>query len=239
MKRGAAILAAAIAVTMSIGVGYWWGVRSQSAASVQVAPNAANPPTTGANVERKIEHYRNPMGLADTSPVPKKDAMGMDYTAVYSDERPDAGRGQIKISVDKVQKLGVRSEAVAMRSLDRIVKAAGRIEVDERRVFAIAPKFEGWVERLHVNATGQPVSKGEPLFEVHSPELVSAQREYMIAVEAVKALKDAGDDPKAGMKRLADSSLARLRNWDISDEQVRALTQSGEARRTLTFRSPV
>jgi Cu(I)/Ag(I) efflux system membrane fusion protein len=95
------------------------------------------------------------------------------------------------------------------------------------------------VERLFVNVTGQPVSKGQPLFEVYSPELVSAQREYAIAIEAGKTLKDAGDDPQAGMKRLADSSLARLKNWDISEEQVRALAQSGEARRTLTFRSPV
>jgi Cu(I)/Ag(I) efflux system membrane fusion protein len=126
-----------------------------------------------------------------------------------------------------------------MRSLDKVVKAVGRIEIDERRVFAIAPKFEGWVERLFVNATGQPVSKGQPLFEVYSPELVSAQREYAIATEAVKALKNAGDESQASMQRLADSSLARLKNWDISEEQVRALAESGETRRTLTFRSPV
>jgi RND family efflux transporter MFP subunit len=204
-----------------------------------MASEGASPSATGAKAERKIRYYRNPMGLADTSPVPKKDPMGMDYIAVYEGEEPDTGDSQIKISVDKVQKLGVRSEPAALRSLDKVVKAVGRIEVDERRVFAIAPKFEGWVERLFVNATGQPVSKGQPLFEVYSPELVSAQREYAIAIEAGKALKDAGDDPQAGMKRLADSSLARLKNWDISEEQVRELTQSGEARRTLTFRSPV
>ena len=198
-----------------------------------------SPATAGAKAERKILYYRNPMGLPDTSPVPKKDPMGMDYIAVYDGEEPDTGSTQIKISVDKVQKLGVRVEPAAMRSLDKVIRAVGRVEVDERRVFAIAPRFEGWVERLFVNATGQPVSKGQALFEVYSPELVSAQREYAIANEAVKALKDAGDDPQAGMRRLADSSLARLRNWDISDEQVRTLTQSGEARRTLTFRSPV
>ena len=212
----------------------------RSGAPVGGATDAASPAAAaGAKAERKILYYRNPMGLADTSPVPKKDPMGMDYIAVYEGEEPDAGSSQIKISVDKVQKLGVRSEPAAMRSLDKVIRAVGRIEVDERRVFAIAPKFEGWVERLFVNATGQPVSKGQPLFEVYSPELVSAQREYAIATEAVKALKDAGDDPQAGMKRLADSSLARLKNWDISEEQVRALAQSGEARRTLTFRSPV
>ena len=239
MSRGAGMLAAAAAVALGIGAGYWWGARTQPAGSAQVAPDAASPTTMSAKAERKILYYRNPMGLPDTSPVPKKDPMGMDYVAIYDGDEPDTGTNQIKISVDKVQKLGVRSEPAAMRSLDKVVKAVGRIEVDERRVFAIAPKFEGWVERLFVNATGQPVTKGQPLFEVYSPELVSAQREYAIASEAVKALKDAGDDPQASMKRLAESSLTRLKNWDISEEQVRALAQSGEARRTLTFRSPV
>ena len=239
MKWQAGVLAAVVAVALGVGAGYWWGGRPQPGATVGVATDAAGPAATGAKAERKILYYRNPMGLPDTSPVPKKDPMGMDYVAVHDGEEPDAGSSQIKISVDKVQKLGVRSEPAAMRSLDKVIRAVGRIEVDERRVFAIAPKFEGWVERLFVNATGQPVSKGDPLFEAYSPELVSAQREYAIANEAVKALRDAGDDPQAGMKRLADSSLTRLKNWDISEEQVRALAQSGEARRTLTFRSPV
>jgi len=239
MKWQAGLLAAAVAVALGIGGGYWWGTRTQSAGPVQAAADAMSPSPPSAKAERKIRYYRNPMGLADTSPVPKKDPMGMDYIAVYEGEEPESDSNQIKISVDKVQKLGVRSEPAAMRSLDKVIKAVGRIEVDERRVFAIAPKFEGWVERLYVNATGQPVSKGQPLFDVYSPELVSAQREYAIATDAVKALKDAGADPQASMKRLADASLARLKNWDISDEQVRALSQSGETRRTLTFRSPV
>ena len=239
MKWQAGLLAAAVAVALGIGGGYWWGTRAQSAGSVEVAADAVNPSPTNVKAERKILYYRNPMGLPDTSPVPKKDPMGMDYVAVYDGDELDTGSNQIKISGDKVQKLGVRSEPASMRSLDKVVKAVGRIEVDERRVFAIAPKFEGWVEHLFVNATGQPVSKGQPLFDVYSPELVSAQREYAIATEAVKALKNAGEDPQASMQRLADSSLARLKNWDISEEQVRALAQSGEARRTLTFRSPV
>jgi RND family efflux transporter MFP subunit len=239
MKWQAGLFAAAVAVALGVGGGYWWGTRTQSAGPALQASNAVPPSTTGAKAERKILYYRNPMGLPDTSPVPKKDPMGMDYIAVYDGEEPDNASNQIKINVDKIQKLGVRSEPAAMRSLDKVVKAVGRIEIDERRVFAIAPKFEGWVERLFVNSTGQPVSKGQPLFEVYSPELVSAQREYAIATEAVKALKDAGADPQAGMQRLAEASLARLRNWDISEEQVRTLAQSGETRRTLTFRSPV
>jgi hypothetical protein len=96
--------------------------------------------------------------------------------------RDGAATNQIRISTDKVQKLGVRTEAASLRSLERIVRAVGRIEPDERRQYAIAPKFEGYVERLLVNVTGQSVGKGQPLFEVYSPELVSAQREYAIAI---------------------------------------------------------
>jgi Cu(I)/Ag(I) efflux system membrane fusion protein len=94
------------------------------------------------------------------------------------------------------------------------------------------------VERLHVNVTGQSVGKGQPLFEAYSPELVSAQREYAIAAQGVVSLKEAGGQAQAGMQQLAQSSLQRLKNWDISDEQIKALTQSGATQRTLTFRSP-
>lgn len=129
----------------------------------------------------------------------------------------------------------MRVEAVSLRNLDKMVRAAGRIEPDERLTYAITPKFEGYVERLHVNATGQAVGKGQPLFEVYSPELVSAQREYAIAAQGVDALKGASEETQKGMRELAESGLTRLRNWDISDEQVKALTQSGTARRTSHF----
>jgi Cu(I)/Ag(I) efflux system membrane fusion protein len=230
---------ALVLLAAGLGAGYWWGQReaARPVAGAVHAPAAAA--EGGGTVARKILYYRNPMGLPDTSPVPKKDPMGMDYVPVYEGEAPDSDRGQVAISPGKVQKLGVRSEPATLRALDKVVAAAGRIEVDERRVFAVAPKFEGWVEGLFVNATGQPVSKGQPLFEVYSPELVSAQREYAIASQAVEALRGAEPDPRASMQRLAESSLSRLRNWDISDEQVRLLAQSGEAKRTLTFRSPV
>jgi Cu(I)/Ag(I) efflux system membrane fusion protein len=238
MKPAAMVLGGTVLLAVGAGAGYWWANRAPSRDQVAAsAPSSASAPAP--QTERKVLYYRNPMGLPDTSPVPKKDPMGMDYVPVYEGEEPDTGGGGIKISVDKVQKLGVKSEPAAMRALDKTVRAAGRVEVDERRVFAIAPKFEGWVERLFVNATGQPVGKGQALFEVYSPELVSAQREYVIANQAVKSLKGAEAEPQDSMKRLAESSLLRLRNWDISDDQIRALAQSGESRRTLTFRSPV
>ena len=236
-KRGARLaLGVLVIAALAAGAGYWAG-QQRPVGHGEAVGQAAAP----AQPARQLLYYRNPMGLPDTSPTPKKDPMGMDYIAVYAgdaDEAPGAA-GQIRISPEKVQKLGVRTEAASRRALDKVVRASGRVEADERRTYTIAPKFEGYVERLHVNATGQPVGKGQPLFEVYSPELVSAQREYAIAEQGVQALRFAGGDARNGMQQLAESSLLRLKNWDISEEQIKALAKSGESKRTLTFRSPV
>lgn len=240
MKQGAGLTLGVLVVAVAAGTGYWLGGKG-SAGHTEAAPATVAGSAGPAKKERKLLYYRNPMGLPDTSPVPKKDPMGMDYIPVYEGEEDDepGAANQIKISTEKVQKLGVRAELAQLRVLDKVVRASGRIEPDERRLYAIAPKFEGYVERLHVNVTGQPVGKGQPLFEVYSPELVSAQREYAIAAQGVESLKEAGGPAQDGMRQLAESSLLRLKNWDISEEQVKALSKSGETRRTLTFRSPV
>ena len=236
LKMGVATL---IVAALTAGAGYWFG--KQQSVPHQDTQSKSSALNDGSSTERKILYYRNPMGLPDTSPTPKKDPMGMDYIPVYEGEQ-EATAGSpnlIRISTEKVQKLGVRVEAASLRTLNKVVRAAGRIEPDERQTYTIAPKFEGYVERLYVNATGQTVGKGQPLFDVYSPELVSAQREYAIASQGVEALKGANEEAQRGMRELADSSLSRLRNWDISDEQVKALTQSTGPRRTLTLRSPV
>lgn len=204
--------------------GYWFGMHTASGGKES---------TVAAKAERKVLYYRNPMGLADTSPVPKKDSMGMDYVPVHEGE--EVATGQLSISTDKVQKLGVQSAAATLRELDRTLRVTGRIEVNERRTYAISPKFEGWVERLYVNTTGQTVGKGQPLFEVYSPELVSAQGEYKLALQGLASLKDAGAEAKAGMQQLADASRSRLKNWDIADTP----SSLGADNSRVTFRAPV
>ncbi len=242
MKTSNLILVVIVAAAAAAG-GYWLGGRTQAAPGDGAGAAQPGADAPAAPAKRKLLYYRNPMGLADTSPTPKKDPMGMDYIPVYEGEDEQAGpqgaAGQVRISTEKIQKLGVKTEAASLRALGRTVRAAGRVEPDERRVYAISPKFEGYVERLHVNVTGQPVGRGQPLFEVYSPELVSAQREYAIAMQGVQAMGAAGSEAQAGMKQLAEASLARLRNWDLPPEQIAALVKSGEARRTITFRSPV
>jgi Cu(I)/Ag(I) efflux system membrane fusion protein len=245
ISTGAVVGGSLVLITLAGLGGYFYGVRGHGtnalAASEMSSSDSSHAVAAGAKPAKKLLYYRNPMGLPDTSPTPKKDPMGMDYIGVYeggADEDPTT-RGQVAISTQKVQKLGVRVEAAELRSLDKVVRAAGRVEPDERRLYTIAPKFEGYVERLHVNVTGQSVGIGQPLFEAYSPELVSAQREYAIAAQGVTAFKDAGSQAQAGMQQLAQSSLLRLKNWDISEEQVKALSTTGVTQRTLTFRSPV
>ena len=243
MKTATTVLV--IALVGAVGAGsYWLGSQSRGAA-LSSAEASRETSSAAAPKQRKLLYYRNPMGLADTSPVPKKDPMGMDYIPVYEGEDEattsagPGGAGQVRISTEKIQKLGVRTEPAGMRLLGKTIRAAGRIEADERRTFAVTAKFEGYVERLHVSATGQPVAKGQPLFEAYSPELVSAQREYAIAMQGLEAMKEAGTEAQAGMRQLADSSLARLRNWDLSAPQVAALMKSGQPQRTISFPSPV
>lgn len=199
------------------------------------ATPVAKETTIATKAERKVLYYRNPMGLPDTSPVPKKDTMGMDYVPVYEG---DAGSGnQLNLSLDKVQKLGVKSEAAVLRELNKTLRVTGRIEIDERRTYTIAPKFEGWVERLYVNTTGQAVTKGQPLFDVYSPDLVSTQREYALAVQGLAALQQADDEAKQSMQQLATASATRLKNWDIAVAQS-GVSVSNEARPRVTFHAP-
>ncbi|MFN7085246.1 MAG: efflux RND transporter periplasmic adaptor subunit [Burkholderiales bacterium] len=239
MKR-MAISTLVLALTgAALAAGYWWGSRTSESARPRTEIADAGNAETAKKTERRILYYRNPMGLPDISPTPKKDPMGMDYIPVYEGEEQAASGSAVKISIDKVQKLGVRTEAVALRELIRTVRAVGIIQPDERRIYAVAPKFEGWIEQLHVNATGQPVTRGQPLMEVYSPELVSAQQEYLIAWKGVEAVKDGSPEAQAGMRQLVSSALQRLKNWDISETELQRLQKEGVARQTVTLRSPV
>lgn len=196
-------------------------------------------PATTSNAPRKVLYYRNPMGLPDTSPTPKKDSMGMDYIPVYADEERDSGaKNQIRISTEKVQKLGVRTEVAAMRDLSRAVRAVGRFRLDERRIASVTAKFDGYIEKLYVNATGQPVRPGQPLMQIYSPELVSAQEEYLIAWRGRQSLRQGSEEAQSGISQLAQSALKRLHNWDISEAQLQRLQQEGKSTRTLTLYSP-
>lgn len=202
----------ALALAAALG-GAWWLGRS-------TAPEpAASNVTPAGPVEREVLYYRNPMGLADTSPVPKKDSMGMDYIPVYADDAPTAP-GIVVLTPERVQKLGVRTEPAVRTALGTTVRASASVEVDEARQFAIAPRFEGWIETLYANQTGMAVTRGQPLAAIYSPELVAALEEARIAETAAAQLEATDPASAATMRRLRDASQARLRNWQVSGARL-------------------
>ncbi|MEK7880904.1 MAG: efflux RND transporter periplasmic adaptor subunit [Deltaproteobacteria bacterium] len=190
---------------------------------------------------RKVVYYRNPMDGSVTSPVPMKDPMGMDYAPVYEDEVAAAvvAPGTIRISPERIQKIGVKSEEAKQRDMTRVIRTVGRVEPKEDKVYVINSKVGGWVEKLHVGRTDQMVRPGEPLFDLYSPELVSAQEEFILALNSYEKVKDSPyEDVLKGAAALLDSSRKRLRYWDISEEQIKRLEDKRVASKTMTIRAP-
>jgi Cu(I)/Ag(I) efflux system membrane fusion protein len=125
-----------------------------------------------------------------------------------------------------------------MRSLARTIQSVGTVQADERQLSVVNTKFDGWIEKLNVSATGQAVRRGEPLMDIYAPELVAVQQEYLLANQSLLNLRQAPADVQNSARQLAAASLQRLRNWDISDDQIQRLLREGTITRTLTLRSP-
>ncbi len=141
------------------------------------APEVA---TAKGNERGRIRFYRNPMGLPDTSPTPKKDSMGMDYLPVYEGEQDDDST--VKVSAGKLQKGGVQLEVAERRTLSTSVRAPGTVQLDERRVSVVSLRFEGFIDAVENVTTGSHVHKGQPLMRVYGPGLSSAAAEYLSAL---------------------------------------------------------
>ncbi|OFW96783.1 MAG: hypothetical protein A3D94_07045 [Alphaproteobacteria bacterium RIFCSPHIGHO2_12_FULL_66_14] len=216
-----AVLAAALGAAGGGAAVLWAWKGAVSLAPMGVAEAAAEPPA-GACGGGKVKYYRNPMGLPDTSPVPKKDSMDMDYIPVCEDG-DEAGGNVVKVSLDRVQRLGVRSEAVEERALSRTVRAFASVQFDERRQTVIAPKFGGWIEKLHVNATGDAVTAGQPLFDIYSPELNVLQQEFLLA------------NRLQGPQGIGDT---RLRNMDYPERELEKLRRGERAARIIAIPAP-
>jgi Cu(I)/Ag(I) efflux system membrane fusion protein len=147
--------------------------------------------------------------------------------------------GSVQISPERQQLIGVKIGKVEMRPLEKIIRTVGRVDYDERKVVTVSPKIGGWIEDLYVDFTGRYVKQGEPLLTIYSPELVSTQEEYLIALRAKKDLvKSPFSEVAASGNSLAESARRRLKLWDISDEQIKILEESGQAKKTLTLYSP-
>jgi membrane fusion protein, copper/silver efflux system len=172
----------------------------------------------------KILYYRNPMGLPDTSPVPKKDWMGMDYIPVYEGEEQDGNT--VKVSLDRVQRSGVRTEVASLRALSRPVKAAGIAKPDERTLRSVVLRADGFIDKLYVNETGMHVRAGEPMFVVYSPQIVSIQVDY-------RSAKGASDESQR-----QSGALQRLRNFGLPESTIEQIRSSAHPQMLITWPAP-
>jgi Cu(I)/Ag(I) efflux system membrane fusion protein len=166
------------------------------------------------------------MGLADTSPTPKKDAMGMDYLPVYADEDTQGDPpGTVRISAGRLQTLGVRTEAVEMLpEAPRAVRATGILQFDERHLATVTTKVPGWIEHLAVPAMGDPVQRGQVMAEIYSPDLVASEEEYLVAARMGGAMSAA--------------SVERLHALDIPDDEIARLRRTGRSSRRIAVMAP-
>ena len=196
----------------------------------------------GGTGERAIAFYRSPMDAKQTSPAPRKDEMGMDYLPVYEDELKGGGstvEGLATVQIDpaRQQLIGLRTAPAIVGPVGGAWRTVGRVAIDETRVRHVNVKVEGFVERIYVDFVGKPVRKGEPLFAFYSPELLSLQNEYLLAVKlrselGTGVLAGSGDD-------LVQSARERLELWDVPDSVLEELARTGKPKKALTLVSPI
>jgi Cu(I)/Ag(I) efflux system membrane fusion protein len=178
--------------------------------------------------EHRIRYYRNPMGLADTSPTPKKDSMGMDYLPVYADEQDDDS--SIKVSAGKLQKTGVQTEVAERRTLNTVVRAPGTVQEDERRKSVVSLRFEGFIDSVENVTTGTHVHKGQRLMRIYGPNLSSAAAEYLSALNA---------SPNAGISNQAlKGARRRLENLDAPEKFIADIERTREIPAYVSWPAP-
>jgi RND family efflux transporter MFP subunit len=189
--------------------------------------------------------YRSTMNPNEVSDKPGKDSMGMEMVPFEVTEGAGSptggipGRSPVMVSAAEQQLMGLTFGVVERRPLERIVRTSALIVPDEKMLYRVTTKIGGWVDQLFVSVTGQEIKKGNPLLTIYSPELVSAEQEFLTALATAKKLADSRDpDAASGGKTLLAAARRRLQLWDISDEQIERLANTGQVEKNLTLYSP-
>ena len=208
------------------------------------ASQAAAPTT-----ERKVLYWYDAMNPQHHYNKPGKAPDGMDLVPEYAeDNTSQSGRattaavmptGAVKIAPDKQQLIGVRTEVVERLLLVRSVRTTGQLTSDETKLAHVHVKTSGYLDKVYVDYIGQLVKKGQPLFTLYRPDLVATEEEYLIAKRGAKDMGTSQfPEVSKGSQSLLRSTRERLKLWDISDEQIKKLDETGEVTKTLTFYSP-
>jgi membrane fusion protein, copper/silver efflux system len=190
-------------------------------------------PKTG----KKIKYWVAPMDPTYIRNEPGKSPMGMDLVPEY-EEAGGEKEPTSTVRIDPVteQNMGVRLGRVEKKTLSKEIRTFGTITFDETGLYSVNTKFNGWIESLYVDFVGEKVEKGQPLFGIYSPDLLTAQQEYLIAVQQRKG--GSGGKARKETDRLLDASRTRLAYWDFTDEQIAQLETAGKIQKTITVFSP-
>jgi Cu(I)/Ag(I) efflux system membrane fusion protein/cobalt-zinc-cadmium efflux system membrane fusion protein len=193
---------------------------------------------SGQDGERRVLYWYAPMDPTYVRDEPGLSPMGMKLVPKYADEADRSDT--IRIDPVQVQNIGVVSEPARLGEIARTVRTVGILDFNADLITWINTKFSGWIEKVHVNYVGQEVSRGQPLFEIYSPELVTTQEEYLRALEYKASLEQSGHkEALRQAESLLNSTRDRLVYWDISEDQIRSLETRHQVQRSLTVRSPV
>ena len=187
---------------------------------ISLDPSAEPAPLTGG--ERAILYYRNPMGLADTSPVPKQDSMGMEYIPVYVDEGSDDG--SVTVSPGKLQRTGVRTTEAVLAPLAASLRAPGIVALDERRVSVIALRADSFIETVADVTTGSTIAEGAPLVTLYSPEIATALAQFVTDVRLEG--------------RQSDGARQRLENLGVPGAVIDRIAVEGLASVSIPIMAP-
>ena len=161
-------------------------------------------------------------------------------TAPSAPQKTTAEVPSLQIPPEKQQLIGVKTVAVSLKPMEKVIRTVGRIEYDERRLATVNTKVEGWIERLYVDYTGKYVKKGGALAEIYSPELFATQQEFINLVKWSKTQNTEGFGKMLAQdaQQILEAARERLRLWDITDSQIKKIEESGKPIRTLTIYSP-
>lgn len=210
-----------IIVGMIIG-----GILTFGAYSFMAPSDSSQQPNSASDIKKPL-YWVAPMDANYKRDKPGKSPMGMDLVPVYDNggKGPDEGPGTIRISSDVINNLGVRTALVSYKSLHTEINTVGYVTYDEDKLVHIHPRVQGWIEKLHVKAVGDPVKEGQPLYEIYSPELVNAQEELLLALDRKNT-------------RLISAAENRLAALQLPKSAIVKLKKTKKVQQSITFYSP-
>lgn len=222
MTRRPLYIGVVVLLTVGFAIAWWWATLDSVPAPPQTQPEVPTHAMPG------MEH-------SGDKPASKARTRGD-----LSSSSPELTSRTVTIAPERLQTIGVRFEEVAWRPLEKVIRTVGRVEIDERRLARVNLKFAGWIDELFVSAIGDHVKKGQSLFTIYSPDIVATQEEYLLALQSIKELGQSEfPEVSRGAKDLLEATRRRFQLWDITEDHIRELEQTGKVLRTLPMHSPI